>query len=88
MDRKPCFGILDEVFPVGEKGLREIVPDCFNCEDRLPCLKEAISTKDGIVMRSDALHRSSNNGFIGRIKKWSHMKELSRETEQREKRRK
>ena len=78
MREKTCFGILDKVFPVGKEGLREVPQDCFGCEDRLPCLKKAINTKEGYEMRSDNLERIPQEGVVGKIKRWSQKKELSR----------
>lgn len=78
MEKKTCYGILDNVFPYGKEGLREVPPECFECADRLPCLKEAINTKEGYKMRSDNLKRMPAEGLLGRIKRWSQKKELSR----------
>ncbi|MFC1494035.1 hypothetical protein ACFL6W_02035 [Thermodesulfobacteriota bacterium] len=75
---KTCFGILDKVFPVGKEGLREVPQDCFDCDDRMPCLKKAINTEEGYKMRSDNLERIPREGIMGRIKRWSQKKELSR----------
>ncbi len=78
MKEKTCFGILDEVFPVGKEGLREVPRDCFECEERLPCLKKALDTKEGYKMRSDNLEKMPPEGILGRIKRWSQKKELNR----------
>jgi hypothetical protein len=78
MEKRKCYGILDEVFPFGKEGLREVPPDCFNCPDRLPCLKAAINTRDGCEMRSDNLRKFPARGFLDRFKRWSQKKELSR----------
>lgn len=78
MKEKTCFGVLDKVFPVGKEGLREVPQDCFECEDRLACLKKAINTKEGYKMRSDNLEKIPPKGIAGRIKRWSQKKELSR----------
>jgi len=78
MIMKDCFGILGKVFPLGEKGFREIVPTCFDCSERIPCLKEALSTKEGLEMRSENLNRAAASGLIGRLQRWSQKKELSR----------
>ncbi len=78
MEKKDCFGILDKVFPFGEEGLRQVPPDCFECPDRLPCLKAAINTKDGCDMRSENLKKIPVKGVLGRMKRWSQKKELSR----------
>ena len=76
--KKDCYGVLDEVFPVGESGLREIVPECFHCPDRTPCLKSALKTEEGLAMRAEILERAETKGMIGRLKRWLQKKELSR----------
>lgn len=76
--QKKCFGILDEVFPMGNQGFREISSDCWNCREKQPCLQAALNTERGLEVRSDALKRSSESGFVGRLKRWSEKKQLSR----------
>jgi hypothetical protein len=78
MVKKECYGILEKVFPVGENGLREVVPECFECPDRVACLKTALSTKEGFEMRAEVLERASASGMISRLRQWSQKKELSR----------
>jgi len=78
MLKKDCFGILDKVFPVGEKGLREIVPECYHCPERVECLKAAISTKEGLEMRAEILKSADAEGIVGRLQRWSQKKALSR----------
>jgi hypothetical protein len=78
MERKVCFGILDNVFPYGKEGLRAVPSGCFECTERLKCLKTAISTREGIEMRSENLKRIPATTILDRIKRWSQKKELSR----------
>ena len=78
MVQKECFGILDKVFPIGEEGLREIVPECFHCPERTPCLRAAMATREGLEMKAEILDRAAGSGMIGRLKRWSQKKELSR----------
>ncbi len=78
MKKKACYGILDEVFPLGEDGLRMVPPVCLKCRDRLLCLKAALNTKEGLDMRSANLQKIPVRGFINRLKRWSQKKELSR----------
>ena len=78
MEKKECYGILDEVFPYGEEGLRVVPPDCLKCPDRLQCLKTAINTKEGCEMRSDNLRKIPARGFLDRVRRWSQKKELNR----------
>jgi len=85
MEMRECFGILDKVFPVTDRGLREVVPECFQCPERVSCLKTAISTSEGIEMRSELLAKNTAGGLKGRLHRWSEKKALSRLAEQEEK---
>lgn len=76
--QKECFGILDNVFPLGKEGLREIVPSCFNCPDKKPCLQKALNTEQGLMFRSEVINRSPSRGLAGRLKRWSEKKDLSK----------
>jgi len=85
---KDCFGILDRVFPMGEEGLREIVPDCFDCSHKKACLQAALDTKEGLAFRDEVLDRAPAGGLAGRLKRWSDKKQLSRLMKQKETKRK
>ena len=87
MSEKECFGVLHRVFPMGERGLREVAPDCQACPERVPCLKAALRTREGLEMRSEILGRSSPRGFMGGLKRWSRKKALSRLAEREKERR-
>jgi hypothetical protein len=76
--QKECFGILHNVFPLGREGLREIVPSCFDCPERGPCLKTALATKEGLALRREVLDSTPARGLVERVKRWSQRKELSR----------
>jgi hypothetical protein len=78
MDKKDCFAILDKVFPKQDQGLREVPPGCFECPDRISCLREAMKTKEGLEMRAQLLIRAEKRGLIGRFQRWSQKKHLSR----------
>lgn len=77
-NKKECYGILERVFPVGEREMREVVPECFDCDDRVECLKAALATSEGLGYREDLLEERSSGGFIGLIRRWSEKKMLSR----------
>ena len=77
-DKKECFGILDSVFPVGEDGLREIVAACFECSGKKECLQAALKTDDGFKLRKEVLDRQPAGGLVGKLRRWSERKELSR----------
>ena len=86
--QKDCFGILDNVFPPGKEGLREIVQNCFECPDRILCLQEALNTPQGLMFRSEVINRYPASGLVGRLKRWSEKKEISRRLEQKKGRKK
>ena len=79
---KECFGILDNVFPMGTEGLREIVKSCFDCPDRKRCLQEALNTESGLVFRSEVIKRSPSRGLADRLRRWSEKKDISRRLQQ------
>ncbi|MBN1625535.1 MAG: hypothetical protein JW944_03335 [Deltaproteobacteria bacterium] len=87
-EKKGCFGILDNVFPISDNGLREVPAECFQCPDRISCLKTAVSTEEGIKMREGVLDRAAKDGVIGRLQRWSRKKELHRLLKQQEKKKK
>lgn len=80
--QKNCFGILDKVFPMGKEGLREIVPACFDCLDRKGCLQSALKTEQGLVFKGEIIDRVPARGLVGRLKRWSEKKDLSRRLKQ------
>ena len=79
---KNCFGILDKVFPLSDRGLREVTPECFECYDRVTCLRAALVTEEGLGLQSDNLDRAPASGFMDRLQRWSRKKSLSRMMEQ------
>jgi hypothetical protein len=83
--QKPCFGELEKVFPMGKNGLREVVPACFECAEKTPCLQAALQTKEGLGMRREILDRSPAGGLLGRLRLWSERKDISRRMKEREK---
>ncbi|MFC1821208.1 hypothetical protein ACFL9T_00750 [Thermodesulfobacteriota bacterium] len=85
MKKEDCFGHLENVFPVGESGLREVVSRCFECKEKTACLKAALSTGEGLAMKSDLVDRAADRGLIGRLQRWSRRKTLYRLMEQKKK---
>jgi hypothetical protein len=83
MDEKDCFGSLDRVFPAGDKGLREVVPGCHDCAEKVPCLRAALCSPEGIEMRAEMLDRAVARGIMGTLQGWSMEKELNRLKEER-----
>lgn len=79
--KKECFGILEKVFPMGQEGLREIVPTCFECPEKKECLQAALKTNDGFKLREEVLDRQPAGGLVGKLRRWSEKKELNRLSE-------
>lgn len=80
--------MLDNVFPLGKEGLREVVPDCFQCPDRVACLKESLNTEQGLRFKNEVIDRSTPSGLAGRLKRWSEKKDLSRRLKQKKRKKK
>jgi len=76
MAPKVCFGILDRVFPLAAGGLREVPPGCFECPEKVLCLKNALATPEGLDLRTGLIDRTPSKGFFGRVKRWSQKKYL------------
>lgn len=73
---------------MGEKGLREVVPECFECPERVLCLRTALSTKEGLELREEIVDRAAGTGMASRLQRWSQKKTLSRLLKEEKKRRK
>ncbi|MFZ7111274.1 MAG: hypothetical protein ACOWYE_06285 [Desulfatiglandales bacterium] len=63
---------------MNETGLREVSPECFQCPERVSCLRVAMETREGLEMRAEMLEREPARGMMGKIKRWSRKKTLSR----------
>ena len=83
--KKDCFGILDRVFPMGDKGLREVVPLCMECEERVECLRVALDSPEGLILKEETLDRAAESGMLGRIRMWSDKKHLQRQLKNKKK---
>jgi hypothetical protein len=78
METKDCYGILDRVFPLGDGGLREVPSECMECPVKTECLRRALSTREGLELKGEMLDRAAATGMMGRLKRWSRKKALSR----------
>ena len=70
-----CFGNLNAVFPEKSNGFREVPADCMSCIRKVQCLKKALETKEGILMRLDK-KPVQEKGLKSYIKRWSERKSL------------
>ncbi len=77
-DEKPdCFGVLDKVFPMTEKGLRQTPDDCYyHCPVKTPCLQQAMATKDGVQVEEEIIIRGTKAGAMNFFERWSRKKQL------------
>jgi hypothetical protein len=80
-NRPDCFGRLEKVFPMTDKGLRQTPDDCFfHCPIKTKCLQQAMGTKDGAKVEEEILERGSKAGVISFFERWSRKKQLHRRT--------
>ncbi len=74
-----CFGDLEKVFPMGEKGLRETPDDCFfHCPVKTRCLQRAMATKGGAQVEEEIIERSTKAGAMNFFERWSRKKQVHR----------
>ncbi|NOX34907.1 MAG: hypothetical protein GXP56_14465 [Deltaproteobacteria bacterium] len=80
-ENRECFGILEKVFPMTEKGLRQTPNDCFyHCPVKTKCLQKAMTTKDGVKVEEEIIERGSKSGVINFFERWSRKKQVHRKT--------
>jgi hypothetical protein len=71
-----CFGILENVFPMGENGLRNTPESCFPCYFKVECLRTVMSGKEGLGIRENNIDRAYDSGMMGFWERWSKKKIL------------
>lgn len=79
--RPACFGDMEKVFPRGADGLREVPKDCWDCEERVDCLKAAVGSADARrEMDEDMARREQEmtGGVTGFLRRWSRLKSQRR----------
>lgn len=72
-----CFGILENVFPMTENGLRETPESCMVCYSKTLCLREALKKKEGLNVREERVDRAYESGMIGFFERWSRKKVIA-----------
>jgi hypothetical protein len=79
-DEKPeCFGILERVFPMTDKGLRQTPEDCFyHCPVKTKCLQQAMATKAGVQLEEELIERGTQSGTMNFFERWSRKKQVHR----------
>ena len=79
-DRPDCFGDLEKVFPMTQRGLRETPDDCmYLCACKTPCLKAAMAGTKGRDVKEELVERSEQAGMINFFERWSRKKQIHRE---------
>ena len=73
-----CFGILENVFPEGEDGLRQSPESCMVCHCKTQCLRTAMEKTEGLDVREGCVDRAYDSGMIGFFGRWSRKKDLHR----------
>lgn len=73
----PCFGNLQEVFPLGEDGLRHSPESCMPCCYKTDCLRRAMSQEGGLTVREEMVDRAYESGVMGFLDRWSRKKILN-----------
>jgi hypothetical protein len=72
-----CFAILDKVFPMTDKGLRQTPDDCYyHCPVKTACLAQAMATKDGVKLEEELIERGTKAGAINFFERWSRKKQI------------
>lgn len=74
-----CYGILDNVFPIGPNGLRSSPESCMVCFFKTDCLRTAMSKADGLKAQDELVDRAYDSGLVGFFHRWSKKKELHRQ---------
>ena len=82
-----CFGKLDQVFPMTDSGFRESPESCRVCLYKTECLRTAMQTPDGAIVKQEALDRAYASGMVGFWTRWSRKKALQRKMKSRSTRR-
>ncbi len=74
-----CFGDLEKVFPIADKGLRQTPDECFyHCPVKTKCLRQAMATKDGEKVEEEIIERGTKSGTINFFERWSRKKQMHR----------
>ena len=73
-----CYGNLENVFPLGQDGLRHTPEDCYPCRHKTDCLRAAIQGKEGLKVQEEHVDRAYHSGMIGFMERWLKKKDIHR----------
>mmetsp|Transcript_998 Transcript_998/g.755 ORF Transcript_998/g.755 Transcript_998/m.755 type:complete len:89 (+) Transcript_998:449-715(+) len=75
-----CYGKLENVFPLGDDGLRYTPESCFACSYRIECMRKATMTGEGrLKIREEIIDRAYQSGMIGFFERWSKKKAVHKD---------
>ena len=72
----PCYGNLEQVFPMGPEGLRQSPESCMPCCYKTECLRKAMAAKGGVAVREEMVDRAYESGALSFLERWSRKKIL------------
>ncbi len=73
-----CFGKLENVFPMGENGLRNTPESCMVCIYKTECLRSVMAKTEGLKVRNEKVDRAYASGMMGFFERWSRKKDIHR----------
>jgi hypothetical protein len=79
-----CYGVLENVFPVGENGLRSSPETCMVCVLKTECLRVAMMKHQGLRVQDELVDRAYDSGLMGFFHRWSKKKALHRQMKEKE----
>jgi len=74
----PCYGDIEQVFPMGSDGLRSSPDNCLRCAHKTSCLRQAMQHPEGLRVRETSVDRAYRSGMMGFCERWSRKKDLQR----------
>ena len=75
----PCYGKLDNVFPMQDDGLRQTPDSCLACAHKTLCLKAAVAGRDGLKLVDEKIDRAYSSGTMGFFERWHRKKTIARQ---------
>jgi len=73
-----CYGVLENVFPLGDDGLRHSPECCMACPHKTPCLRAALTTDPKADdVKEEKVDRAYASGNLSFLSRWSKKKSLA-----------
>lgn len=83
--RPRCFACLDEVFPIGDDGLRHSPERCMVCYCKVECLRTAMAGDEGVKVKEELVDRAYESGVSGFLERWAKRKTLAKQATKKKK---